>query len=61
MFRGHIGMEIRARALFMSEISGHEAYKWVGHGYPRTPPRYALAPLFTDQRDERRNRIPPPD
>ena len=23
MFRGHIGHEIRARAVFMSEISGH--------------------------------------
>ena len=23
MFRGHIGREIRARAVFMSEISGH--------------------------------------
>ena len=23
MFRGHIGGEIRARAVFMSEISGH--------------------------------------
>ena len=24
MFRGHIGLEIRARAVFMSEISGHD-------------------------------------
>ena len=24
MFRGHIGGEIRARAVFMSEISGHD-------------------------------------
>ena len=27
MFRGHIGREIRARAVFMSEISGHDVLK----------------------------------
>ena len=27
MFRGHIGREIRARAVFMSEISGHGVSK----------------------------------
>ena len=29
MFRGHIGREIRARAVFMSEISGHDMLRVV--------------------------------